>query len=94
MVAAVALFGAGCTPTCREACRKLDRCDLLAGIDVEECRETCEADLDNRQVAKRDDDDPEPLKTFNAHRRCLGSSTCDDIADGVCFDDDLFLIGE
>ena len=85
---AVAL--AGCPPPCRQLCRKLDRCGVEPGTTISECLVSCDTLL----TEARDADDKEGLREFNDHRFCLGSSTCDEIADGVCHDSELYPFSE
>jgi hypothetical protein len=36
-------------------------------------------------------DDPVLRDKFRAHKRCLQDESCEDIADGVCYDEDLYV---
>jgi hypothetical protein len=91
---ALALVGGapGCAPSCETLCNKLERCDLDPGVSSDECRETCDRQIsffkeDNAQVP-----DGDGLgDAFYQHRVCLGAHTCDEIAAGACYDEDLFL---
>jgi hypothetical protein len=89
---ALAGVGAGCAPSCETLCNKLERCDLDPGVSSDECRETCDRQVsffkeDNMQIP-----DGDVLgEAFYQHRVCLGAHTCDEIADGVCYDEQLFL---
>jgi hypothetical protein len=78
---------AGCPPTCQQLCAKLDRCGFDPLVTVNECRISCERELD----AYKEDDDKEGQKVFNQERRCLGAHSCDEIATGACYDEELYL---
>jgi len=78
---------AGCSPGCERLCNKLDRCGLQNNRTLEECQLSCTRELDAYKAA----DDRELIERYNRERRCLGSSTCDEIADGACYDEELFL---
>lgn len=82
---------AACPPPCGSVCRKvLDDC----GLDSErvaqgECEDACVAQ--ETLYARWDDEEKRDL--FDDHKRCLMRSSCDEIADGVCYDgyEDLFV---
>lgn len=37
-------------------------------------------------------EDDEKVKAFKEHKRCIRSSTCEEIADGSCYDELLFVL--
>ena len=80
-----------CTPTCQQVCNKLDRCEFDTTISANACQQSCEQQLLFSQ--DRDDDDA-TLKEFNEHRRCIESSTCDELEAGECVLDDVFAVDE
>jgi hypothetical protein len=82
---------AGCPPTCQQLCGKLNRCETDPLVTIDECRLSCERELESYTTLAKEEDDREPLKAFNQHRLCLGNHSCDEIADGVCYDEALFL---
>jgi hypothetical protein len=57
---------------------------------VDECTETCDAQI---EVYKAETEDDEAQKAYRRHRLCLGSHSCEEIAAGACYDEELFLIG-
>lgn len=88
-----ALFGlvalgtlAGCPPTCGQLCGKFERCALTGEVRRAECEESCAREL----TAYRDDDDKTLLRRFDDHRRCVGGASCDELADGACYDEVLY----
>jgi hypothetical protein len=88
LLAAVALAPA-CTPTCQQTCEKLLACeqneDWLDGY-VALCAENCERQLNLYELW----DDTQLQDALDQSRVCIGEATCDDIADGVCYDEDLY----
>jgi hypothetical protein len=80
---------AGCAPTCEQSCKKLIDCALAESprTALEECQEQCEA-----QQALYDswtDDPEEKSDRLQEQRRCVKDATCEEIADGVCYDEAL-----
>ena len=85
----VALLAAACTPSCPDTCRKILRCDELGVVEYGqiECEESC-----NRTADLYEDwEDQDKIDAFDAHRQCIGSSTCEEINDGVCYDEEIFI---
>lgn len=79
------LFAAGCTPTCGQSCRKLlFRCGDLEydELTLEECEESCNRQESLYQLQEND----ELLALVRDHRRCLATSSCEEIANDVCYD--------
>lgn len=81
----VLVAAGGCAPACGTLCDKLDGCDLRAQVDRQECIDACDRQLGD--LTAREDTDG--LEAFDAQRTCLGASTCEEIAEGVCWDDTL-----
>jgi hypothetical protein len=77
-----------CDATCSQACKKLDRCDAVAtsGQTRDQCEETCQ-EVDNLYDRWEDEDLQERL---DASRNCIRDETCGAIADGVCYDEELY----
>lgn len=77
----------GCAPGCEQTCRKLIRCELADNVAQLECEESC-----TRQDAQYElEEDDASAKAFREHRRCIGASTCEEIEDGECYDEDVFV---
>lgn len=86
-VLAALTLASACAPTCETTCRKIIRCGLADNFEALECEESC-----TRQTAQFEVEDNRTLKqAFRAHRRCITSSTCEELEDGECYDEDLFL---
>jgi hypothetical protein len=92
LVVLAVVLGAGvaCTPTCEQTCRKLLRCELddAPRVAYDECVVACESQDHLYEDAWQDE---ELEKAFDEHRRCIRDATCDEIADGACYDDALFF---
>lgn len=76
----------GCEPSCKSTCASLLACDLESErVAIDECEAACVF-----QERLYEDVDANDLRSqFSAHKRCLVRESCDDIADGVCWDPDL-----
>lgn len=78
---------AGCTPRCQETCTKVLDCGLgSTRVAYDECVISCQRE--NDLYTRWEDEAKE--QAWKEHKQCLGSATCDEIAAGVCYDDDLF----
>lgn len=87
---ALAVCAAGCEPTCKNTCEKLLSCDDVEQprVSVDDCETSCEnqerqydEDWDNQQLADELADAKE----------CIMDSECADIADGACYNPDLYV---
>lgn len=84
----VLLFATACEPSCKSSCRKLLRCDLGSSLSsVEDCEASCV--FQERQY-ERDEADPR-ADALSAHKRCISRSRCDELAEGACYDEDVFI---
>ncbi|MBW1877697.1 MAG: hypothetical protein JRJ84_04975 [Deltaproteobacteria bacterium] len=87
MLAVLVLAGAGCAPSCDRVCHKVLDCDLRPRLSQLECKESC-----LRQGGLYEEwEDDDKLEDFAAHRRCIMQATCDELEDGVCYDESLFV---
>jgi hypothetical protein len=69
-------------------CDKLIECSLDSPrTSKAECEESCTTQLELYETWE----DKDKLDAFDAERECIGSSTCDEIRDGVCYDDTVFV---
>ncbi|MEN0062071.1 MAG: hypothetical protein AAGA48_07940 [Myxococcota bacterium] len=88
-------FALGCAPTCDQVCRKtLFDCDLSTErVALATCVDQCDRQLTLYQDQWMND---ELASLFADHRRCLMRESCEEIADGVCYEgfEDLFVIDE
>jgi len=83
----VVLISSACEPSCKQAGRNVLACDLESDrVTIDECEAACF--FQERLYEDRQDD---ALRDRLAdHKRCLNRESCDDLADGVCFDEGLF----
>jgi len=81
-----------CNPTCERTCRKVLSCDNLDSdrVAVDECKLECQSQdrlwadwADAKHLDQR----------FTEHKRCLVSSSCEQIQAGECYDAELFQLG-
>lgn len=91
LVLSVAIVG--CAPRCERTCKKLLKCDGLDSdrVALSECETSCRNQLTMFDGWK---DEVKLEDAFAAHRRCIVGSTCGEIADGVCYDELLFQVGD
>lgn len=80
----------GCRGSCDTACARLKKCasDLDSErMTAEECQESCERERDLYDAW----DDDEKRKAFRKHLTCVANSTCEELDEGVCYDELLFI---
>lgn len=78
-----------CTPRCQEVCSKVLDCGIESTrVARDQCIDSCRAE----EILYDEWEDTEKQKAFKEHKRCLGSSTCEEIADGACYDELLFVL--
>lgn len=91
LLLAVLLPLTACPPPCRQVCRKvLFDCELdTERVALEECELACETQDALYELWE----DERLQKLFDDHRRCVGRSSCEELADGACYEgfEDLFV---
>ena len=87
--ACLALFASGCEPTCKATCKKLVKCEDVETprVSREECTTSCEI----QQQLYDEWSDTQKRGNFGDLKRCIKQSECSDIADGTCYDEDLYI---
>ena len=80
----------GCTPTCEQVCQKIISCEE-DGLDaprmnLDECSSSCAAQSNWYE----DQELTEQQVAFDDLKACINSETCEDLADGVCYTEDLY----
>ena len=78
----------GCQPTCEDVCTKIVACDN-AGTErmpADECKLSC---LDQKSLYAGWTDTVLEA-SFDDELSCLDASSCDEIAAGTCYDEDLW----
>ena len=89
LIALLAPLGSGCTPRCQETCTKVLDCGLESTrVARDECIFACREQQDLYEFWE----DDVKIEAFKEHKRCLQSSTCEEIEAGVCYDPELFII--
>ncbi len=79
----------GCTPRCQEICNKVLDCSLeTTRVAKDECVLSCRLE----EALYDDWEDDSKTAAFKEHKRCIGSSTCEEIASGTCYDEALFVL--
>ena len=80
---------AACEPSCKKTCKKLIECDNIetARTEVEECEASCEI----QQEMFDDWEASDERERFADLKKCIRSNECSDIADGVCYDEELYI---
>ena len=80
---------AGCHPTCAATCEVLLACDEVetSRVSADECEEMCVRE----QNLYEDWEDTQALQAAYDARSCIASSSCEEIADGACYDESIYL---
>lgn len=83
------LIGTGCSPTCQRTCTKLVTCDEVESdrVAVDECEESCVL----QEALYQEWDDTQLQDAFVDYKRCVTGSTCEEVAAGECYDEDLWI---
>lgn len=78
-----------CEPTCRQTCRKLLECEEVETPRqaLEDCNTSCEL----QQQLYEDWEDLQARDALGELKQCVVDAECTDIADGACYDEDLYL---
>lgn len=86
---AVAVLATGCEPSCKKTCVKLIECEEIdtPRLHEEECIRSCETQQDLFESWEASDE----RERFADLKRCIKESECADIADGECYDDELYI---
>jgi len=93
LLCATALTGSvlvACAPPCKQVCRKTLNCALDSErVAQDECEDSCRRQ--ETLYARWQDDVKAAL--FDDHKRCIKRSSCDELAEGVCYEgfEDLFV---
>jgi hypothetical protein len=89
LVGLVAVLTA-CDATCQQTCRQLIvECDGVEHSGT--TRDECEVQCEQQKTLYEDTWEDEDLSLrFADYRNCVVDSTCADVEDGVCYDEELF----
>ena len=79
----------GCGPSCEKVCDKLLACDEVETplLSTEECNNSCRA----QEQLDAEWDDIQKRDAFEDLKECIVDNECADVADGVCYDEDLYI---
>ena len=79
----------GCEPSCKKTCKKLLDCDSVetARTEIEECEASCEI----QQELFDDWEATDERERFGELKQCIRENECGEIADGVCYDEELYI---
>lgn len=79
----------GCQPTCRSVCKKLLSCDEIDTPRL--AQDECESQCQTQQQLYDDWQDTELRQDFADIKSCIREEECSAIADGACYDPDLYI---
>lgn len=88
VIAATAALSTACDPSCQRTCRRLLECDTLytARLSQEECEASCQ----DQEGLYDEWEDPDLQDRFRDYKVCVMDSTCNAIAEGECYDEELY----
>lgn len=78
----------GCEPTCEDLCDKIVECGNpgTERMSAFECEESC---IDQEQLLETWND-TQLQDAFDAEKACIDDATCDALAEGACYDAELW----
>lgn len=81
---------AGCEPTCKNTCQKLLDCEDVETPRVAEddCEYSCST---QQEIYENTWQDQQKRDAFADAKQCVIDSDCADIANGDCYDADLYI---
>jgi len=79
----------GCEPSCEDTCDKLLDCDQIEmeHTSARECAAACETQQSVYDKWKSTDE----REWFSDMKYCIDDASCAEIADGECYDDELYI---
>jgi hypothetical protein len=88
----IGLAGVGCEPSCEETCEGLLACgDEVEDISTDRVAlDDCTAACLVQERLYDDWEDVELRNGFADYKRCVAEETCDAIAEGACYDEELY----
>lgn len=89
LLVVVTALSSACAPRCQEVCNKVRDCGIeTTRLAQDECVLSCRL----QENLYEEWEDEEKIAAFRDHRRCVRSSTCEEIAAGECYDELLFVL--
>lgn len=89
LLALVGALAAACEPTCKQTCRTLIDC-----AEVDSPRQglaDCQASCEIQQRIYEDWEDTQKREAMAELKRCVQDEECEAIAEGACYDEELFV---
>jgi len=85
----VLLAAPACHPTCKQVCTKLLECDEVESSRVSEyeCRDSCQREENLYEGWE----DLQALELHYDQMSCIMDASCQEVADGECYDEELYL---
>ena len=82
------LVAIACEPSCEQTCETLLECEDASTdrIALDDCTAGCLV----QQQLYEDWDDIELQEDFADYKRCVAEETCEALADGACYDEELY----
>lgn len=92
VVVGLLLLVSGCTPTCDKVCTKLIDC---AALDLEntpekECALECQLHENSYDDLEGAETDTGLHESFDDLKSCIMDESCNNLANGSCYDSDLY----
>ena len=86
---AASLLGTGCEPSCEATCKTLLACDSVetSRVHIDECTSTCQI----QEQLYESWEDQQLRDAFGELKTCIQSVECSDLADGACYDEELYI---
>lgn len=87
-LAALTLGLAGCEVSCENTCEKLLSCDAVETplVALADCENSC----NSQEILYENWDDQNKRQALAAYKSCVSEETCAAIADGACYDEDIY----
>ncbi len=78
-----------CHPSCKSVCKKLLECEEVETwrVSLDECEESCKRE----EALYESWEDYQVRDRFYDQLDCIVDEECQAVADGVCYDEELFL---
>ena len=88
----ILLYALGCTATCEQACNSLLTCEeegafSAPSMNLDECQSACAA----QENVYSSWDDVEKQQSFDDLKDCIVASECSELAEGVCYDENVYI---
>lgn len=81
-------FLAGCEVSCENTCEKLLSCSSVEtpGVSPTDCEQACTS----QEILYEGWEDQAKRDALSEYKTCVSDSTCDAIAEGVCYDENIY----